>query len=757
MQSKGITRIFLSLALAGLALMVPQKTSATEGMWIPALLQAVEGDMQSMGLKLSAEDIYSINRGSLKDAIVHFGGGCTASMISADGLLLTNHHCGYSQIQAHSSLEHDYLRDGFWAEDRAAELMNPDLTATFIVRIQEVTVELLAARADGNEDAVRDALIEAATHGTTHDAVVREFLYGNQLFIIVTKTYRDVRLVGAPPSAIGKFGGDTDNWMWPRHTGDFSMFRVYANTENEPADPNTTNVPLRPRHHLPVSLHGLEEGDFTMVFGFPGRTERYIPSFQVEHLIDVINPQRISMRSASLEVINAAMAADDATRIAYSAKQSSISNAWKKWIGQNEGLISFDAVGEKRQAELAFTRQVVADGLDDYLTVMGDLRHTHTDRLPYAEARSLFIEMFYYGPEILRFSWGFNGLITAAADKTTSDSAWTAELAAAQQQAEDFYKDYNPTVDQRVTAALMPLYTKYSPANLLPEGIAAAELFDNSILDNEVEWRAMLQAGNRKKIAKLSKDAGYAWGASLVRSYLENVRPAYVAADDQLTEHMGTLLRGFQTVYPDSTFWPDANSTMRLTYGRVEGSEPRDAVTYKPFTTAAGILDKYVPGDTEFDLPSAMVAKLQAREYGPYAQDGELRVCFLGSNHTTGGNSGSPTLNGTGDLVGLNFDRTWESTMSDIRFDGDRCRNIMVDVRYILWVVDIYAGATHLVQEMTLTERDPEAVSPDWRPFGPGSGPGRGISRDPQEVRDAFKEKAREDMKDRRRQMEGGQ
>lgn len=750
--------------------MVPQKVSATEGMWIPALLQAVEGDMQSMGLKLSAEDIYSINRSSLKDAIVHFGGGCTASMISADGLLLTNHHCGYSQIQAHSSLENDYLRDGFWASDRSAELMNPDLTATFIVRIQEVTVELQAARADGNEDAVRNALTEAAIHGTANDAVIREFLYGNQHFLIVTRTYRDVRLVGAPPSAIGKFGGDTDNWMWPRHTGDFSLFRIYAASDMKPADPNVTNVPLRPRHHLPVSLHGLEEGDFTMVFGFPGRTERYIPSFQVDHLIDVINPQRIAMRSASLEVINSAMQADDATRIAYAAKQSSISNAWKKWIGQNEGLISFDAVGEKRQAELAFTRQVVADSLDDYRTVMGDLRHTHNSLIPLAEARSLFIEMFYYGPEILRFSWGINGLISAATDETTTDSAWSAEIESAQQQAANFYKDYNPLVDQRVTAALLPLYTEYSPSHLLPDAIAsdwekggqvaqkvAENLFDNSMLDNAEDWQALLASGSRKKISKMSKDAGYRWGASLVNTYLNQVRPGYVAADDLLTTHMGTLLRGFQTVYPDSTFWPDANSTLRLTYGQVEGSEPRDAVTYKPFTTADGILDKYVPEDSEFDLPAEMVEKLRTRTYGPYAQDGELRVCFLGSNHTTGGNSGSPTLNGTGDLVGLNFDRTWESTMSDIRFDGDRCRNIMVDIRYILWVIDIYAGATHLVQEMTLTERNPDAVSPEWRPFGPGSGPGVGISRDPKEVRDEFKQRARKNMEERRRKMEEGQ
>jgi hypothetical protein len=769
MQSKGTKQFFSVLMLTGLALMAPLKTSATEGMWIPALLQAVEGDMQSMGLKLSAEDIYSINRGSLKDAIVHFGGGCTASMISQDGLLLTNHHCGYAQIQTHSSLENDYLRDGFWAMDRASELMNPDLTATFIVRIEDVTEAISAARAEGEdaETALRNELIAGATNGTPDDAVIRDFLYGNQHFLIVSKTYRDVRLVGAPPSAIGKFGGDTDNWMWPRHTGDFSLFRIYADADQQPADPNVTNVPLNPLHHLPVSLHGLEEGDFTMVFGFPGRTERYIPSFQVEHLLDVINPQRIAMRTASLEVINAAMAADDATRIAYAAKQSSISNAWKKWIGQSEGLIAFGAVGEKRQAELSFSRKVVEEGMDEYRTVMGDLRKAHEGRRPFAEARSLLIEMYYYGPEILAFARGSQDLIHAAADKTTSDSAWVEILASSTEKAHAFFKDYNPSIDQRVTAALLPLYFDFMPADLTPPEmladwdkggqnarVVAEALFEGSVLDDEADWLEMLLAGNRKKIAKLAKDPAFRWGNSMVDSYLSSVRPVYVEKDDEITAKMGTLLRGFQSVYPDSTFWPDANSTMRLTYGKVEGSNPRDAVTYKPFTTAAGILQKYVPGDAEFDLPADMVAQLRAKEFGPYAQGGELRVCFLGSNHTTGGNSGSPTLNGTGDLVGLNFDRTWESTMSDIRFDGDRCRNIMVDVRYILWVIDIYAGATHLVQEMTLTERDPEAIAPGWRPFGEGSGPGRGISRDPNEVRDEFKKRARENMQERRRQME---
>ncbi len=762
----------LPVALFALVLTLsPTSTRATEGMWIPALLQAVEGDMQDMGLKLTAEDIYSINRSSLKDAIVQFGGGCTASLISGEGLLLTNHHCGYGQIQSHSSMERDILKDGFWAMSKDEELMNPGLTAMFIVRIEDVTDSVQAARAIGpdEENALRERLAASATEGTGHEAVVRDFLYGNQQFLIVTKTYNDVRLVGAPPSAIGKYGGDTDNWVWPRHTGDFSLFRIYSAPDGSPAEPSAENVPYAPAHHLPVSMHGVEEGDFTMVFGFPGRTERYIPAAQVEHLIDVLNPTRIGMRTASLEVINSAMRADDATRIAYAAKQSRIANAWKKWIGQNEGLIDFGTVSEKQQAQLAFAREVVRLGLDEYTTVVGDLGKDFDALRPYLEARSLFIEWFYYGPELLRWADGVGDILTMAADKSVSDSAFDARAAEVLAQAEGFYADYNADVDRKVFAAVFPLYMAAMPEGFAPavaaeawtEGADAraisADLYEGSILDDGEAFMALLREGNRKALKKESGDAVLRWAKETSDSYWVQVRGEYGKRMGALDDDMGRYLRGLQEVYPDSTFWPDANSTLRLTFGRMEGSEPRDAVTYKPFTTARGVLDKYVPGDAEFDLPEGLVDQLRREEYGPYADaEGNLRVCFLGSNHTTGGNSGSPAINGTGDLVGLNFDRTWESTMSDVRFDADRCRNIMVDIRYVLWVTDVYAGATHLVQEMTLTERDPDNLSPDWRPFGPGTGIGRGYEQDEGELREEFRRRSLEKLQERRRRMEGG-
>ena len=762
----------LSAALFALVLTLsPISTRATEGMWIPALLQAVEGDMQDMGLKLTAEDIYSINRSSLKDAIVQFGGGCTASLISGEGLLLTNHHCGYGQIQSHSSMERDILKDGFWAMSKDEELMNPGLTAMFIVRIEDVTDSVQAARAIGpdEEKALRERLAASATEGTGHEAVVRDFLYGNQQFLIVTKTYTDVRLVGAPPSAIGKYGGDTDNWVWPRHTGDFSLFRIYSAPDGAPAEPSADNVPYAPAHHLPVSMHGVEEGDFTMVFGFPGRTERYIPAAQVEHLIDVLNPTRIGMRTASLEVINSAMRADDATRIAYAAKQSRIANAWKKWIGQNEGLIDFGTVTEKQQAQLAFAREVVRLGLDEYTTVVGDLGKDFAALRPYLEARSLFIEWFYYGPELLRWADGVGDILTMAADKSVSDSAFDARAAEVLAQAEGFYADYNADVDRKVFAAVFPLYMAAMPEGFAPavateawtEGAdaraIAADLYEGSILDDGEAFMALLREGNRKALKKKAGDAVLRWAKETSDSYWVQVRGEYGKRMGALEDDMGRYLRGLQEVYPDSTFWPDANSTLRLTFGRMEGSEPRDAVTYKPFTTAKGVLDKYVPGDAEFDLPEGLVDQLRRKEYGPYADaEGNLRVCFLGSNHTTGGNSGSPAINATGDLVGLNFDRTWESTMSDVRFDADRCRNIMVDIRYVLWVTDVYAGATHLVQEMTLTERDPDNLSPDWRPFGPGTGIGRGYEQDEGELREEFRRRSLEKLQERRRRMEGG-
>ena len=701
-----------ALALC-LALLASAQTSAKEGMWIPTLLKVVEGDMQAMGLKLTAEDIYSINHSSLKDAVVHFNGGCTAEMVSAEGLLLTNHHCGYGQIQQHSTVDNDLLTDGFWAMTRAEELPNPDLTCTFIDRIEDVTERLLTA-CEGLEGDDREArwkeevaaIVKEATEGQGLEGEVVEFDYGNSHFLITSKVFRDVRLVGAPPSAVGKFGGDTDNWVWPRHTGDFSVFRIYADRDNKPAAYASDNVPYTPEHHFPVDVSGVQDGDFTMVFGFPGRTEQYLTSDAVEHVIERLNPMRIAMRDEGLAVINAARASSDALRIAYAAKQSSVANAWKKWKGQNRGLTELHAIDKKRTLEAELNKVSGSQ-------VVEDIAALNAQYFPFLEARSLFIELAYYGPEVLNYAHGFSALIEGKAEGEARES-----LLARLRGAEDgFRRDYDAGVDERLLGRLVEEYLKWVPTNLAPDGLAAEvssagggmawadKVFAKSVFDNADDMAKLLESDNPKSWKKLAKDPAYVWIESLRANYFAEVAPEYGRLRGEIAAASAAYTQALREAFPDRVFPVDANSTLRLTYGKVEGSAPYDGMQYNPLSTARGILQKYVPGDPDFDMPARLVELLKAEEYGDYAnEEGDLVVCFTGSNHTTGGNSGSPALNDMGHLVGINFDRSWESTMSDILFDGSRCRNIMVDIRYVLWVMDVYAGAGHLVEEMTLVQ-----------------------------------------------------
>ncbi len=681
--------------------------TAKEGMWIPTLLEAVEGEMQAMGLHLTAEDIYSVNQGSLKDAIVHFGGGCTAEMVSAEGLLLTNHHCGYGQIAYHSTVENDYLTDGFWAMTRDEELINPDLTATFIDRIVDVTERMAGAE---DAKAERDAIVAEATEGTDLEGKVVAFDFGNSHYLITTRTYRDVRLVGAPPSAVGKFGGDTDNWVWPRHTGDFSIFRIYADANNAPADISEDNVPYRPAHHLPVQIGGVEPGEFTMVFGFPGTTEQYLTSDAVEFVINDLNPMRIGMRDASLAVINAARASSAELRIGYADKQSSVANAWKKWIGQNKGLIELNALGQKHDLESTFAKRAAQAGNREYAASVPAIQALNTEYFPYQTARALFIEYVYYGADILNFAHAFGKAIESGAEMEASE--WEATLESLRGTVSGHFRTYDAATDQAILAALTGPYIEHTPRpEFLPEalrGVAdggefAADLFGKSIFDDEAALIALLDKGSTKAFAKLAKDPAFQLIEQLRGTYFEQVAPEYGRLREALDEQTATYTRALRELFPDEAFFPDANSTLRLTYGKVEGSAPYDGMRYEPFTTHKGILQKYIPGDADFDLPEELVAALRKGDWGGYANaEGDLPVCFTGSNHTTGGNSGSPALNGDGQLIGINFDRTWESTMSDILFDETRCRNIMVDIRYVLWVVDVYAGAGHLVEEMDL-------------------------------------------------------
>ncbi len=696
--------------------------AAHEGMWLPILLDM--DDMQRNGLKLSAEDIYSINQKSLKDAIVHFGGGCTAEAISDQGLILTNHHCGFSAIQGLSNVENDYLKDGFWAMNNQEELRCPGVTATFVMQIEDVTDQILKEIDDTTTMEERQALvkerIETLVKESIDDpafkAVVKPFYYGNQFIMIITKTYSDVRLVGAPPSSIGKFGGDTDNWIWPRHTGDFSIFRIYSDADNEPADYSATNIPYEPAQSLDISLKGVEEGDFTMVYGFPGVTDQYLVSTGVEYVTEVVNPLRIQMREESLRIIDALMAESDERRIQYASRQAMISNAYKKWIGQNMGLERFDAIEKRREQEKAFIEKAKETGNESYEHVLPELIELHEQFRPYQLSRDLFIEMFFYGPEILNFTRRFNALITAI-DNGDETSKIEELRAKAVQSASGFFDSYAREADQEIFTQLLAIYgNNVQPdlqASALEEyrgkfGGDAAEYVDyiytKSVFTDRDNLVKLLESGSEKKIAKLKEDPVYHLAITFYDAFTNKIQPKYELLMGAIDESMRVYMRGLMELNPEKKYWSEANSTLRVTYGKVEGCIPRDGLSYLPTTTLQGVMHKYIPGDREFDVPQRLIELYETEDYGRYGVDGTLNVAFLASNHTTGGNSGSPVLNAEGQLIGLNFDRSWESTMSDIMFNPEICRNISVDIRYILFVVDKYAGAGWLLDEMNLIE-----------------------------------------------------
>lgn len=728
MERNPYTKHMLHRLATILLFLLVSAAHAHEGMWLPTLLKSIEGDMQAAGLKLSAEDIYSINEGSIKDAIVLFGGGCTAEIISDKGLILTNHHCGFSQIQDHTTLENDYLKDGFWAASLDRELRNPSLTATFVVRMEDVTDLILPNLPEGLTepqrreavDKLAAAITAEAVAGTHYRAVVRPFNYGNAYYLILTETFRDVRLVGAPPSSIGKFGGDTDNWMWPRHNADFSLFRIYADADNKPADPSDSNAPMKPRHVLPISLEGVKEGDFAMIFGFPGSTQRYLSSYAVEYIMNTSDPMRIAMRTASLGVIDAAMRSSDLTRIQYADKQASISNAWKKWIGELRGLKELNTLVRKREYERAYAARTRETGQLHYAEALDALEALYREYAPYATARDLFIEMVYYGPEILRFADRYRELFENY-ERLAAEDKLDAELEKLKRGEAAYFKDYDVEVDKRVFKALLPLYRKHIDAALAPDILAEIDtrykgngdawvdaLYASSIFASQAKLDKAKAKLSAKAVKKLRSDAGYRTSGSFFAAFMQRARPRHAELSDGIETAMRTYVKGMMELFPEKTYWPDANSTLRLSYGMVEGSEPRDAVVYNAFSTLDGVIDKYIPGDAEFDVPQRLLDLHAAKDYGRYGNNGTMPVCFTSSLHTTGGNSGSPVLNARGELIGLNFDRTWESTMSDIQFDPEKCRNICVDARYILFIIDKYAGATHLIEEMQLV-RSPEA------------------------------------------------
>ena len=696
---------------------------ANEGMWLPFLLEKLnEKEMKSLGMKISAKDIYSINSGSLKDAIVSLGGFCTAEIISSKGLLLTNHHCGFDAIQNHTTLEHNYIRDGFWAKSNSEELPNPGLYVTFIIRMEDVTKQILngvtkelsererQSQVDKNIDAVR----KAAKKESYQEAMIRGFFENNQYFLFITERYDDVRLVGAPPAAIGNFGKDTDNWMWPRHTGDFSMFRIYAGKDNKPAKYAPDNIPYTPKKSLTISLNGVKQGDFTMVFGFPGRTMEYLPATAVEQIMTVNDPAKISIREKALSIMDEYMRKNEQIKIQYATKYANVENSYKKWKGEVLGLTRSDALSKKKTYEAEFQKRVLANPQwkANYANTLEDLNKAYAEIKPYGYARDYFLEIVSK-IELFTVAGQLSSLVNAF------DAGGEAAYAKRKQEVIEFlngfFPEHNTGVDKKLFASLMNMYvTDQEKVNVSPmmkeQAMSAAGDFDKlaekiyketSIL-NAKTVNEKLQLSTGDVINYIRSDNAITLYSDILRTYQSQVQGKLNEIQANINKLQRTYMQAQMDVFKEKKFYPDANSTLRITYGSVKGYEARDAVAYDFYTYLDGVMEKYKPGDYEFDVPEKLRNLYQKKDYGPYAVGGKLPVCFIAANHTTGGNSGSPALDAYGRLIGLNFDRVWEGTMSDINYDPSICRNIMVDIRYVLFIIDKFAEAKHLIKEMNL-------------------------------------------------------
>ncbi len=704
-------------------LLLTRTVSADEGMWFPQLLQQLNAaEMRLKGLQIPAEEIYSVNKNSLKDAVVLFGGGCTGEIISSQGLLLTNHHCGFSEIQGHSTLEHNYLRDGFWAMSPQEELPCPGLTATFIIRIEDVTKEFTSL--EGLAESERAAKIKEisarleknAIEGTHYEARVRQFYSGNEFYLIVTETFKDVRLVGAPPSAIGKFGGDTDNWMWPRHTGDFSMFRVYANAENKPAEYSDKNVPFKPRHFFSISLKGVQPEDFTMVYGFPGRTQEYISSYQLQTILEVTNPNRIRVRDERLRIMGEAMRSSEALHLKYADKQSGVSNGWKKWKGESKGLEAADGLQKKRYFETDFKAWCTKDPElnKKYGFVLPALEKLYAGNRPYLSANDFYAEAAL-GVEILSFAVGMKNFTDLAGKEKPDTAAINKEYRGVKGGLEGYFKDYDAPTDCKMAASLLEIFNASVPDSLKPSYFTdlrsrykydfvkmATDLFAKSVLDNGDQLAKLFTKDPAACGKALKKDPAYRLADELITFYRSRIADKVTALNAELARLNRIFMAGQREMQPDKKFYPDANSTLRLAYGQVRGYDARDAVRYDYHTTLDGLMEKYIPGHEEFDVPARLIELYKKKDYGRYAVNGTVPVAFIATNHTTGGNSGSPVLNAFGQLIGTNYDRVWEGTMSDILFNPEICRNVTLDIRYTLFIVEKFAGAQRLIQEMDI-------------------------------------------------------
>ena len=680
------------LFLCALACIAFTTATADEGMWLPSLIKERIKDMRKVGFKLKAGDIYSDEGASLKDAVMQFGGGCTGEFVSPDGLLLTNHHCGYASIQKLSSVEHDYLTDGYWAKSRSEELPVPGLTITLLVKMEDVTARLAAGE---NREAIIDA---AKREHSTDKANIESMYYGNQHYLFVYRTFRDVRLVGAPPSSIGKFGGDTDNWIWPRHTGDFSMFRVYANANNEPADYSEENVPYHPKRYLPISTNGVEEGDFTMIYGFPGNTQEYVTSDAVDYVVNVSNPMKIALRTIRLDIISEAQSKDVATRIAYAAKHANIANAWKKWQGESLGIEHLGTVDKKKAYENGFAAWAAEK--PQYAHLLDSMHAAYREVIPHYFVRELFNESIA-GIEAFNFAfWLYSQQLKGT--KLTAD---------VQAKGRKYYlNDYRVGIDKAIAKRMIAEFIARMPQDRVPQQLTDAlaksggvEQFVDDVFTGSKLLADYPLTSDEIAVDPMVQFAGwFSDMATANRNYafrnLSNV-PA-------IEKWYRTYMQALREWDKERAFYPDANFTLRVSYGTVTGYENADGEYHTHLTTLDGVIAKDNPEIYDYNIPQSLRDIYETKDYGRWAveKNGKptIPVCFLASNHTSGGNSGSPVINARGELVGINFDRTWRSTMSDIEFDPTICRNISVDIRFVLFVMDRLGGAGYLLEEMDL-------------------------------------------------------
>ena len=710
---------------------------ADEGMWLPQLLKAMnESDMQARGLKLSAEDLYSLNNSSLKDAIVSLGGGsCTAEMISSRGLMLTNHHCAFGSIQEHSSINNDYLKNGFWAMSDEEELKNEGLTASFLISIEEVTERVLAEINEAASEKERrlkiseisKKIVDEATSESHYNARVKSFFGGNEFYLLTYEIFKDVRLVGAPPSSIGKFGGDTDNWMWPRHTGDFALYRIYCAPDGTPAEYSLENIPYTPKHHLPIQLNGVENGDYTMIFGYPGSTNRYLTSFGVKQALEITNPTIVDIRDEKLAIMKAGMDASKRTKIQYASKYASTSNYWKYYIGQSKGLKAMKVADKKIRIEEEFRNWVMSGDSVRFIHYGGALDLIENAFLTNKNIelnRTYLNEAIFRGSEIMYWSFNMHRKISMLPKEEGKERS--VALRKLKKEAREFYKNYNASIDQELFASMLEMYYYNVPKKQhapifkkienqlfgfkrLDFDWYAKNTFRRSIFSSKEKLFAFLE---KPSVATIKRDPAYKTISSIYNQYIQQISSTRVNVREDLQKGNRLFIAGLREMNPDKKYYPDANSTMRATYGNVGDYNPGEAMHYQYYTTIDGIMQKEDATSEEFQVPEKLKDLYEIGDYGQYGdKDGNLRVNFISNNDITGGNSGSPVINAWGEIVGTAFDGNWEAMSGDIAFEKEIQRTISVDIRYTMFVIDKFAGATHLIDEMTIAPKHEEKMT----------------------------------------------